>query len=79
MFALRMKIKLIAPLFLALVLYNEANAQLGANLKQHISFLASDSLHGRMTGSADERVAANYIIDQFKKAGGNQRKGKLQF
>ena len=44
-----------------------ANAQLQQALKQHISFLASDSLHGRMTGSKDEAVAAKYIIEQFKK------------
>jgi hypothetical protein len=44
-----------------------ASAQLAANLKQHISFLASDSLHGRATGSADEQKAAAYIIENFKK------------
>lgn len=38
------------------------------DIKSHISFLASDSLKGRDTGSADESVAAAYIIDQFKEA-----------
>src|SRR3954468_5696726 len=44
-----------------------SSAQLAANLKAHISYLASDNLHGRMTGSEDERKAASYIIEQFKK------------
>ena len=43
------------------------SAQLAENMKQHISYLASDSLHGRATGSADEQKAADYIIDNFKK------------
>lgn len=38
------------------------------DIKSHISFLASDSLKGRDTGSADESVAAAYIIDRFKEA-----------
>ena len=45
------------------------NGQLITNLKQHITYLASDSLHGRMTGTEDERKAGAYIIEQFKKYG----------
>jgi acetylornithine deacetylase/succinyl-diaminopimelate desuccinylase-like protein len=37
-----------------------------ADVKTHISFLASDSLNGRQSGSADEAVAANYIADHFR-------------
>ena len=37
------------------------------NLKNTISFLASDDLKGRLTGSKEETVAANYLVDQFKK------------
>lgn len=36
-------------------------------LQTHISFLASDSLHGRATGSMDETLANNYLIEAFKK------------
>ncbi len=39
------------------------------NLKKHIAFLASDALHGRGTGTDDERLAADYIAAQFEKAG----------
>ncbi|MGL2963284.1 M20/M25/M40 family metallo-hydrolase [Flavobacterium sp. RSB2_4_14] len=37
-----------------------------ANLKKNISFLASDDLKGRLTGSKEETVAANYLVKQFK-------------
>jgi len=36
------------------------------NLKKSISFLASDDLKGRLTGSKEETVAANYLVKQFK-------------
>jgi hypothetical protein len=68
-----MKLKNILRLILVFaalnVAVNPVNAQLAANLKQHILFLASDSLHGRATGSADEQKASSYIIENFKKAG----------
>lgn len=40
-----------------------------ANLKKHVSFLASDELEGRRTGSEGERKAAAYISEEFKKIG----------
>lgn len=52
--------------------------QLLANLKKHITYLASDSLHGRMTGSKDERKAATYIIQEFQKDGITNLKGNLK-
>ncbi len=39
------------------------------NLKKHISFLASDKMKGRQTGSKEVFKAANYIEKQFKKIG----------
>jgi hypothetical protein len=38
-------------------------------LKQHIYFLASDSLRGREGGSADALKAANYIVEQYTNIG----------
>ncbi len=38
-------------------------------IKQHVAFLASDKLHGRGTGTADEKKAAQYIAEQFMKIG----------
>lgn len=36
-------------------------------LKRHISFLASDAMKGRLTGSKEEKLAADYIVSEFKK------------
>lgn len=38
-------------------------------LKTNISYLASDSLKGRMTGSPEIKKAADYIANEFKKIG----------
>ena len=35
----------------------------------HVTFLASDAMKGRDTGSPEHRKAAEYIADQFKRAG----------
>ncbi len=59
------------------LLLTTANCQLSTAFKQHILFLASDSLHGRMTGSEDERKSASYIIEQFQKMGIGNVKGNL--
>lgn len=39
------------------------------NLHKHVSYLASDKLQGRGTGTPQERMAAEYISKQFKKIG----------
>lgn len=54
------------------------NTPLQHNMKQHIMYLASDTLHGRRTGTDDERRAAAYIIEQFKKYGISNAKGNFQ-
>ncbi|TNE69436.1 M28 family peptidase [bacterium] len=38
------------------------------DIKAHISYLASDSLKGRDTGSLGEALASHYIIERFKEA-----------
>lgn len=45
------------------------NSQLANDFKQHISYLADDKLKGRYTGSAGEKLAADYIIKQFQLEG----------
>lgn len=39
------------------------------NLKKHIRYLASDDLKGRLVGSSEEKKAAQYLGEQFKKLG----------
>ena len=46
------------------------------NLQKHVSYLADDKLEGRRTGSAGEKLAADYIIKQFKQAGIGAYTGK---
>jgi aminopeptidase YwaD len=42
---------------------------LSEELKQHITYLASDKLEGRLPGTKGEKKAAKYIRKQFKKSG----------
>ena len=44
----------------------KANAQLVANLKTQIQYLADDKLEGRRAGSRGEDIAMQYIIEQYK-------------
>lgn len=39
------------------------------NLQAHVTYLSSDKLEGRRTGSAGEKLAAEYIAAQMQKAG----------
>ena len=64
-------------LFALVVSLQIAKAQTYGNLKQHILFLASDTLHGRATGTPDEERAATYIIETFKKTGIPNADGKF--
>ena len=38
-------------------------------LKSHVSYLASDHLEGRRTGTKGEMLAADYLMEQYKKIG----------
>ncbi len=60
-------LSLIALCFTAQALFAQNFSE--KNLRKHISYLASDKLKGRGTGTADERKAADYIAKQFKKIG----------
>lgn len=39
------------------------------DLEKHLTFIASDSLKGRNTGSKEQWVAAQYIANHFKSVG----------
>ncbi len=55
-----------------------SDKQLKANLKKHISTLASDQFEGRETGTKGEQLAADYIVTQFKEIG-LKPKGEKEF
>ncbi len=66
--------KIFFPLFLLLCQLSyaqkisKADKKVIASLKLHINYLADDKLEGRRTGSAGEKLAYEYIIEQFKNA-----------
>ncbi len=41
----------------------------GADLRAHVEYLASDELEGRMTGTRGAKLAAGYIVERFKELG----------
>ena len=55
-------------------------AQVAAqDFKQHIQFLASDSLHGRAPATQDERKAATYVAEQLAQSGATITWQKVPF
>lgn len=64
-------------MFLFLLIVSVAHGQKGKredrqllqNLEAHVQYLADDKLEGRRTGTKGETLAAEYISEQFKKAG----------
>ena len=42
------------------------NTITAADLKTHLYIVASDEMEGRETGSAGQKKAGNYLIDQYK-------------
>lgn len=49
--------------------YNFSDSAVEQRLKKDLYFLASDSLKGREAGTANEIIARDYIINEFKQAG----------
>jgi hypothetical protein len=47
----------------------KADKAIVQNLKSHVEFLADDKLEGRRAGSNGEKLATDYLINQFKSAG----------
>jgi Zn-dependent M28 family amino/carboxypeptidase len=48
---------------------NKTDSQITDNLKAHIQYLADDKLEGRRTGTNGEKLAMEYISNQFKMIG----------
>ncbi len=72
MVPLRVKLALSFALFTSIATaqkLKKADKATIANLQAHISYLADDKLEGRRAGSAGEKLAMEYIADQFKTLG----------
>ena len=54
---------------LSLPAQKKADRRVLSNLQSHISYLASDKLEGRRTGTPGEKLAADYIAALMKQAG----------
>jgi len=67
--------KFLIPLMSIILLFackpnkEEIKQQNLAELKADVSFLASDSLEGRETGTKGEQIAAQYLVNRFKDLG----------
>ncbi|MEX2190893.1 MAG: M28 family peptidase [Bacteroidota bacterium] len=69
-----MKTRLIRALLLSLTFlslsFTQGKPEITADeLRNHIRFLASDKLEGRGTGTEGERLASEYLAQQFKRIG----------
>ena len=72
--------RLILPLFLIVILIScqEKAETKVVSLEEDVTFLASDSLQGRATGTQGERIAADYVAERFE-AMGLQGKGETGY
>jgi Zn-dependent M28 family amino/carboxypeptidase len=51
----------------------------GSSTRQHVQTLASEKLDGRLTGSAGERLAADYIVSQLERVGAKPLPGQADY
>ena len=69
-----MRKQLFIYLFIPSILFSQDNIKFSKtiileDLQKHLNILASDSLEGRETGKNGQKMAANYIMNHFKKIG----------
>src|SRR2546428_4328035 len=62
----------------ALWAYPDAGA-LDSKTRVHVEALASDRLDGRLTGSAGERLAGDYLVSQLQKIGARPLPGRSDY
>src|SRR3989475_8434318 len=62
----------------ALWAYPDAGA-VDSKTRVHVEALASDRLDGRLTGSAGERLAGDYLVSQLQKIGARPLPGRRDF
>ncbi len=70
--ALALSIVALAALSISQAIHPEAlsvESELAVRLRNHVEYLASPDLSGRKPGTAGNRAAAQYIIEQFRLAG----------
>jgi len=63
------QLKHISVLTLAAVFAGAANDVSGERMREHVKYLSSDKLEGRGVGTRGEKLATEYIAEQFRAAG----------
>jgi Zn-dependent M28 family amino/carboxypeptidase len=63
--------KIVTLVYFVLILahYTFAQTTVKERLERHVCTLASDSMHGRLTGTEYARMAADYIVNQWEEIG----------
>jgi hypothetical protein len=56
-----------------------AQVRTASKTRAHVEMLASPQLGGRLTGSAGERLASDYIVSELKKMGARPLPGQVDF
>ncbi len=69
----------LASLALASTLYAQAPATVASRTKAHVTTLASDQLEGRLSGSAGEQRASDYLTAQLQRLGAKPLPGRDSF
>lgn len=60
-------ISILLFIFLDLSLFGQTKEEIMKNMTNEVTYLASDKLEGRATGTESEKLAARYIIEKFQK------------
>ncbi|HUR33457.1 MAG TPA: M20/M25/M40 family metallo-hydrolase [Vicinamibacterales bacterium] len=60
-------------------LHGQAPASTASRTRQHVTTLASDEFDGRMSGSAGETRASNYLVAQLQRIGAKPLPGRTSF
>lgn len=74
-----MRLLIIFLIYASSVSAQKTDSMVYLNMKSVVEFLASDSLMGRATGSAHERIAADYIAGKLKRSGYKVKRQKFTF
>ncbi len=69
--------RLSLPLALVLVAWATGSLEAGEQeLRSHVEYLASEELEGRLTGTGGARLAAEYLVAELEKLGGEPLPGR---
>lgn len=74
-----LKISVLGAIAVTAIVASLATAMTPSALERHVSYLASDELEGRLTGTAGERLATDYLAAELGKLGAKPLPGQEGF